>query len=403
MLSNFCQVIRSGVIGRQSFGRRPRRLIRQWLNNQDPVDLWSQCLGGEPSLIDIIKMVHPKFDSPTAQNVVAYLLGREYMVRALPDEIRAYEKFKAGSTEDLISGIPFLRLTSLPLKVNHWKDMIPDMGYQALRINLNTLIRQGALGDANAVRFVASRLADRDSILRSNTMPYQLLAAYKNFKADDIVGGIAIQNALQDAMEIATENTPSFDGANIAVCCDVSGSMKLPITGNIGNVSSKIRCVDVAALFTACLMRKNSEAVVLPFDTRTHKANLNPRDSIMTNANKLAAYGGGGTYCEQALKELLNTGALSDIVIFISDNESWGHSAWGRENDTLLQVWAQYKKKNRKAKLVLIDIQPSTTTSARTGPDVLNIGGFSDNIWDAISNFIYGNDSLITSIENVTL
>ena len=47
----------------------------------------------------------------------------------------------------------------------------------------------------------------------------------------------------------------------------------------------------------AAILRKNPSAEVLPFDFDVVKVKLNPRDSVMTNAARLASVGGGGTNC----------------------------------------------------------------------------------------------------------
>jgi 60 kDa SS-A/Ro ribonucleoprotein len=64
-----------------------------------------------------------------------------------------------------------------------------------------------------------------------------------------------------------------------------------------------MRCVDVAALFAAALLRGNPESVVIPFDTRAYKARFDPADSILSVAAQLARFGGGGTDCSIPLRE----------------------------------------------------------------------------------------------------
>ena len=82
------------------------------------------------------------------------------------------------------------------------------------------------------------------------------------------------------------------------------------------------RCIDVAAPVTAAVVRKNPSAVVLPFEQDVVPISVNPRDSVMTNAEKLASIGGGGTNCSAPLAQLNRSQARGDLVIFISDNES---------------------------------------------------------------------------------
>src|SRR6185436_7929569 len=60
MLRNFVQIMRSGVVGRKSLGTAPKRLVRDWLDARDPVALFKASVGQDPSLTDIVKMVHPK-------------------------------------------------------------------------------------------------------------------------------------------------------------------------------------------------------------------------------------------------------------------------------------------------------------------------------------------------------
>ena len=60
MLRNFVQIMRSGVVGRKSLGTAPKRLVREWLDARDPATLFKSNVGQDPSLADIVKMVHPK-------------------------------------------------------------------------------------------------------------------------------------------------------------------------------------------------------------------------------------------------------------------------------------------------------------------------------------------------------
>lgn len=53
-----------------------------------------------------------------------------------------------------------------------------------------------------------------------------------------------------------------------------------------------------------------------------------------------------------------------------------------------------------------IDIQPNTTTQAQEQADVLNVGGFSNQVFDVIAEFAAGRlaaDHWVGVIESVTL
>lgn len=56
--------------------------------------------------------------------------------------------------------------------------------------------------------------------------------------------------------------------------------------------------------------------------------------------------------------------------------------------------------------MVCIDIQPYATTQAQEREDILNIGGFSDQVFDVITEFAAGRlnaDHWVGVIESVTL
>jgi len=61
MLRNFVQIMRSGAVGRKSLGTLPKRLVQQWLERRtDEADFFRASVGNDPSLADVLRMVHPK-------------------------------------------------------------------------------------------------------------------------------------------------------------------------------------------------------------------------------------------------------------------------------------------------------------------------------------------------------
>ena len=119
----------------------------------------------------------------------------------------------------------------------------------------------------------------------------------------------------------------------------------------------------MAALVAAAFLRRNPATRVLPFEQRVVDIRLNARDSVMTNATKLAAIGGGGTNCSAPLRQLIDEKAKVDLVVFISDNESWVDAGPAQRRGTSMLIdWERLKSWNPDAKLVCIDIQPSTTS-----------------------------------------
>ena len=386
MLRNFAQMVRSGVTGRKSFGTRPKKLIQQWLLSANEKQLLQAAIGNKPSLADVVKMVHPKPREAWRAAWFAWLIGKPYERAALPPLTRAFEDYKAQRSGAL-PDVPFQLLTALELDTAAWAQIAHNGSWQQVRQSLNTFARHGVFNDEGIVRRVAAKLADKKAIAKARVMPYQLLTAYQ---ATGDAMPPAIREALQDAMEIAVQNVPRLAG-HIVVCPDVSGSMHSPVSGFRQGATTATRCVDVAALLSAAVLRHNPQARVLPFEMQVAKIQLNPRDSIMTNAQKLASLC-GGTSCSAPLAWLNREKAPVDLLLMISDNESWADVARG-DKSAMLAEWDKIKQRNPQAKLVCLDIQPYATVQARNRHDILNIGGFSDQVFHLLGAFAAQNHS----------
>lgn len=389
MLRNFVQIVRSGVTGRKSLGTAPKRLVRRWLETRTEEQLFRASVGQQPSLADVIKMVHPKPVSATRAAFYGYLLDRGHDAAALPWLVNRFEAFKAGHGAT-VPDVPFSLLTSTPLDRETWTAIARQAPWQTTRMNLNTFARHGVFEVEGMAGLVAQRLRDPEAVRRARVFPYQLLSAYRS--TDERVPA-QVRDALQDALELATQNVPAIDG-KVYVLPDVSGSMHAPVTGMRRGASSQVRCVDVAALVAASILRKNPSAEVLPFANEVVATKLNPRDTVMTNAEKLAALPSGGTNCSAPLARLNRRRARGDLVLYVSDNQSWLDAphlpGWGGSPTETMAEWVAFKCRNPRARLVCLDIQPFATTQAVEREDILNIGGFSDPVFSIIAAFARG-------------
>jgi 60 kDa SS-A/Ro ribonucleoprotein len=207
------------------------------------------------------------------------MIGRTVDNSALPGLVTEFERFKAGESMD-VPDVPFTLLTSLPLSQKDWETVALRASWQTVRMNLNTFARHGAFNEPGVIGRVTELLRDRGEIQRARVFPYQLMAAYRN--CDQGVPP-EVRNSLQDAMEIALENVPAVIG-KVYVCPDVSGSMRSPITGYRKGAATAVQCVDVAALVAAAILARNPSAEVLPFESDVVNVDLNPRDTVLTNA-----------------------------------------------------------------------------------------------------------------------
>ena len=187
--------------------------------------------------------------------------------------------------------------------------------------------------------------------------------------------------------------------------------MSMPATGWRGRgATTAMRCVDVAALFAAAILRRNPDSVVVPFDTRAYDVRMDPSDSILSLSERLAKYGGGGTNCSLPLHQAntkFSKRAFAGCVL-VSDMESW--IGTGRHGSTgVITEWQKFVQNQKRLgvtapKLVCIDIQPYGSTQAPERDDILNIGGFSDAVFNVVASYLSDDSNhFVAEVESVEL
>ena len=151
MLRNFVQILRSGKTGRKSLGTAPKRLVQKWLEQASDLQLLSASVGQQPSLADIIKMVHPAPKDATRECFYGWLIGKTVDTAKLPQIVQDFEHFKRGTGP--LPAVDFRLLTGLPLSTEQWSDIARQAPWQMTRMNLNTFVRHGVFGsDSDAMR-----------------------------------------------------------------------------------------------------------------------------------------------------------------------------------------------------------------------------------------------------------
>jgi 60 kDa SS-A/Ro ribonucleoprotein len=426
MLRNFIQIARSGATGKvyNVSSGTIRHAIRDWFADKSSEQIFRASIGNDPPMRDILRMSHPRPNTPEKAALFAYLNGVEevngkFVVRGkkkkeilyanpisnLPKIVKEFEAYKKNP-KGKVPNVDFRMLDSLNLGTDEWVEIARNANWTTTRMNLNTFARHGVFEEKGMDTLIANRIKNPEEIKKAAVYPYQLMAAWMA-TSDNAKIPFKVRDALQDAMETSIDNVPQIDG-KIYLCVDTSGSMSSAITGTRTGSTSKIRCIDVAALFAAALLRRNRDAEVIPFDTVVHPCNLNGRDSVLTNAEKLAKYGGGGTNCSAALASINAKGGEGDLVIYISDNQSWAdryYGYYGTGSTGMAAEWAKFKSRNKNAKLICIDLAPNTTAQVNEKADTLLVGGFGDSVFDAINSFVNENSSnknhWVEVIENV--
>jgi 60 kDa SS-A/Ro ribonucleoprotein len=429
VLRTVFQMIRSGQFknaegkARKGLSASLQRAFQRWLNDASVGKLLSASIGSDPSLRDILRMARPTPTDNARRALFGWLTEKEVEKWApatqadLPVEVQLLEEYRKATDDqaqvailDKLDGARWDLLSDAAKGPRVWTALARKMGPQALRMNLNTLLRHEVFSnDKSMIDYAAGRIANEEEVRRSRQFPYQYFAAYMN--ADDAVPQ-AIKTALHKAAEVACGNVPKFSGP-VVIGLDTSGSMGSAVTGYRGSgAASKMRCVDVAALFAAAVLRSNPDSVVIPFDTQAYDAKIDPNDSILSIAKRLASYGGGGTDCSLPIKAAVEKYPKRQFAaaILVSDNESWVGS--GRYGATgVMSAWEDFLANQRKLagknaspKLVCIDLQPYQTVQACERAEIMNIAGFSDSVFGVINGFLDdSNDRFVSEVEAIKI
>lgn len=431
MLRNFAQFMRSGAAGRKSFGSLSKRLIQQWLNDASIHKLLRASIGNEPSLADIVKMVHPKPVDAAHQEFFNWLIkGTLPSFRPLQDFDAYRKKLEAhkqpagmiGGDEPAITdlgelpNVPFEMLMNLPLPTAAWCELAEQMSWTQLRMNLNNLQKNGVFDDPIMVTKLAGRLSDADTVRAARVFPYQLFTTYLNIHNSM---PRPIVDALSAALHVALFNVPEIE-KTLMMGTDVSGSMSDAVTGTRKGSTTKTRNIDVAALMTSAFVRTSKRVGCIPFDNKAYDGAqyLSKANSVFDNTASLASIRGGSTSCQIPLLVLNQKPDYfpmdeDGVIIILSDYESWSrphgfhqpqHTSV-RAATPLMVEWRKFRATHPKAKLILIDISPAQMAQVPDEPGVLNIGGFSDNVFRLVDDFINdrGVETLATRIHEVNL
>lgn len=390
MLRNVIQIARSGAVTGHHCNMTSnmwRKAIQRWFNERSPASIFKASIGNDPSMRDILRMTRVKPNSAEKAALYGYLVGKDVPFENLPQIVQEYENFKRTKKGN-VPDVDFRMLDSLGIGTKEWTEIARRAGWMMTRMNLNTFARHGVFKDKEVTSLVANRLRSREEIEKARAFPYQLYAAWRETESNDGVPHV-VKDALQDAMEIAIDNVPTLPGEGF-VCMDMSGSMSSPVTGSHGGrKATSVQCVEVAGLIASAVVRKNRSATIYTFNHGATKVSLNPRDTVITNTQKLAK-AGGGTDIATPLRELNAKKATGDWIFYVSDMESWidNRNGWGYYGTGLAEEWATFKKRNPKARLICLDLQAKSNGQINSRPDVLQVGGFSDQVFEVVSSFI---------------
>lgn len=330
------------------------------------------------SLTDLVRLTHPVPTTEYMRELLGWLSGhvRGSDVR-LNRQVVALEALKRASDPHeqarLIaeSRLPYEAVTAVVTRpaLMVWTALLAQAPTFNLLRNLRTFSRHGVFAEERNVALAVAKLSRPDALREARVLPFQCYTAWKAYSAYGAADS-RILAALSDAIEHSVGNLPLFNG-RVAIAPDVSGSMQGCFTNKEGTTSA----AEVAGIFASGLFKRCPNARVLPFEYDVVPLSLNPRDSVLTNAQAIASIGGGGTSLSAPVEKLLRERDKVDLFVGITDDEEWvGHR--------FKEAWTQYRAQVApRARAVLVTVVPNPHRPVpETEPDVHFVHGWSDAV-----------------------
>ena len=388
------------------------------------------------SLIDLIRLFHPKGTEKNAEAFKRLVKGESlddlYSSKILEKEMTKAGQATKDATDDEKNEAKFEAISSVI-------DNISGMPTMNLLRNLRNILTYAP----SKVDDVCAQLRIREKILNSRLLPFRFATAYGeiekmtysdnsdeatiSFESDKKSNNITeaefnekkekVLDAIEDALEYSVENIPELDG-NVAILIDHSGSVRGDGGGDsrVGAFSST-RTAMIGNLFGSMMAYRQKdvyiglfgdELISVPMDRDMRLLDFNEKSYEIGDECGESTESGMYAFmrqCVKGKKKIDNVVVFSDCQIGVGNRfTSW----YGRRGDdyseNFNELFKEFKKINPKCKWIVVNLNQSGGTSVfDRSQGILNIAGWSTNIFDVIKSQAKGWDAIIKEIEAVEI
>lgn len=386
-------------------------------------------------MLDLVNLFHPK---GTQKNSQAYhnLVNGESLAGLYASKVLEKEMTKAGqkTVGKAVEEKQEAKKEAIETVLSNVKGM-PVMN---LLRNLRNIIMYAP----DSVKEACLQLRNEDKILKSRLLPFRFATAYEEIekmtysdkKEDTSIAfesdykntkGSSIQfhylkeqvlDAIEDALQISCQNIPELDG-NTAILIDHSGSVRGD-GGGSSRVSafSKTTSAMIGNLFGSMMAYRQKNVYIGLFGDRLIPVKVDRSKRLLDFNKESFKKGencGGGTeqgiydFFRQAVsekKKIDNVIVFSDCQIGSNGSTSWYGTRGSERSATFQDLVKQFRKINPFCNIIVVDIRNTRGNNVFYKPErVLNIAGWSTNIFDVIKSNCKGYDAIIKEIEAIEI
>jgi len=328
----------------------------------------------------------------------------------------AYEKAKrAKSANEVVPLIEKYNLSREMIPTEFLKDTAiwdallhagSGMPIEAMVRNLGVMSAIGLLKpNSSASKYVVSRLAGQENILKSRLHPIKLLAALMTYKQGHGVRGsnvwtpvTAVTDALDSAFYLAFGNVPST-GKDFVYGLDVSGSMGMGEISGIPGLTPRV--ASAAMLLVSANVEPNN--AVIGFTSGSSRSmygygsfgmstgitvlDISAKMRLDDVVRKISSLSFGGTDCALPYIWARENKIAADAFVVYTDNETWAGNIHPSE-----AIKDYRKKMGKDARGVVVGMTSTEFSIADPlDPGMLDVVGFDTSTPAIISEFVAGN------------
>ena len=390
----------------------------------------------EVSLIDLIRLFHPKGNQKNAEAFKRLVNGESleglYETKILEKEMTKAGQLTKGATEDEKKEAKHEAIAEI-------LDNVKGMPIMNLIRNLRNII----LYAPDKVEDACAQLRIKDKILNSRLLPFRFATAYAEiekmtwgkpntdtaiaFESDKAEGELtkaqfdslkrSVLDALEDAIQYSVENIPELEG-NVAILVDHSGSCRGDAGGSSAvSAFSKTSTAMIGNLFGSMMAYRQKNVYIGLFGDKLIDVPMD-RNMKMLDFNKMSFDKGACCGpCTEAgiydfMRKCIDEKKKVDNVVVFSDcqigNNTYEFTPWYGDKSSDLgghfhELFKEFKKLNPMCNWIVVNLRQSGGTSVfDKSMRILNIAGWSDKIFDTIKSQCRGWDAIIKEIESVT-
>ena len=386
-------------------------------------------------MLDLVNLFHPK---GTQRNQQAYhnLVNGESLAGLYASKVLEKEMTKAGQKTQGKSVQE--KEAAKKEAIENVLSNVKGMPIMNLLRNLRNII----LYAPKSVDDACAQLTNETAVLNSRLLPFRFATAYEEIekmsfsdkKSDTSIAfeedynnqtitatefaklKEKVLNAIEDALQISCQNIPELEG-NTAILIDHSGSVRGD-GGGSSRVSafSKTTTAMIGNLFGSMMAYRQKNVYIGLFGDRLIPVKVD-RSQRLLDFNKKSfdkgANCGGGTeqgiydFFRQAVREkkkIDNIIVFSDCQIGSSGSTSWYGTSGTERSATFQDLIKQFRKINPLCNIIVVDIHNTRGNNVFYKPErVLNIAGWSTNIFDVIKSNTKGFGAILKEIEAIEI